>query len=721
MLSLVLVIALVCSAAMLASCSGNSPVRIPHFGDDKSHVTEDMTYEPVAEPTEYPTEAPTESPTEAPTEKPTERPTEAPTEKPTEAPTESPTEVPTEKPTEAPTEAPTEKPTEAPTEAPTVYEINAVPRGYKIHGYCFDYIKINGDVFAGAGTSINVNTITDLTVYPSDTVTLQGWIGFDSKEIEVFGAFTGNDISNIVVSDSFEAWAEDAVYVAGGELAKRFVITVPVSPPSDSSVSFAVRLTDGTYVVLDRFSLTCAQLPTEEIPDSEIIKADREHAAEVDMRVEYSNGKFYTDAGLEYTASADGDSLSQGRFVIQGGSSLKINFDEEYERFSGSFNRFKLTYYSDSPLRAVVTYFQANLAVTDTVYLESGAELFSCLIQGYIDGKSATGLRSIEVFVLGGAESAEFALYDVTVESAAAIESNLTYIENSRYRLGIKLSWGGGISYLLDRQDGDASIGNLINNADTGRLVQQSYYGTSAPPYECGTYNGAVWSYNPVQGGNLYNMPSRIMDVSVNERSVYIKAQPRDWAKTELAICYMENTYTVYSDRIQVDNRFVDFSGYTTDSARHQELPAFYTIGYLNTFVHYAGRSPWTGGELSYERSLGFWGGNPSAYFNLNSGNTETWCAWINNSSGYGLGLYTPNIDILLAGRHGYSASPDAKDPADSACSYVAPLCTLKMVSFEPLEYSYLMTSGSIEEIRDTFNTYKDFSTNTDLSDQKFK
>lgn len=105
----------------------------------------------------------------------------------------------------------------------------------------------------------------------------------------------------------------------------------------------------------------------------------------------------------------------------------------------------------------------------------------------------------------------------------------------------------------------------------------------------------------------------------------------------------------------------------------------------------------------------------------MSSANDETWCAWINKDSGYGIGLYTPNVEILYAGRHGYEIYPDATDPSNGACSYVAPLCTLRMVSFEPLEYSYLMTSGSVSEIRETFKDYKDFSTNSDLSDPKFK
>ena len=47
------------------------------------------------------------------------------------------------------------------------------------------------------------------------------------------------------------------------------------------------------------------------------------------------------------------------------------------------------------------------------------------------------------------------------------------YIQNDQIKLGIDLSRGGAIGYLSAVVNG----GNVINNADNGRLVQLSYYG----------------------------------------------------------------------------------------------------------------------------------------------------------------------------------------------------------------------------------------------------
>ena len=290
------------------------------------------------------------------------------------------------------------------------------------------------------------------------------------------------------------------------------------------------------------------------------------------------------------------------------------------------------------------------------------------------------------------------------------------YIENSRYKLGIRLIWGGGINYLQDKTTTIKRLTNLVNQADTGRLIQQSYYGVQQNnEYTPGKYNGSTWAYNPVQGGDVHQNHSRIIDIVVTEYSVYVKSQPQDWAKNnEITPSYMENTYTVYSDRVQVDNRFTDFSGWTHRYC-HQELPAFYTVSYLSRFSLYNGTKPWTDDTMSYRDDLGFWG--DSTYYNdctflMKNSNTETWCAWTNPKDDFGIGLYVPNVDSMLAGRFSFNNS---KESTNGATNYVAPVNTILLKSFESLEYSYLIATGSVAEIRSTFKENKDFASNKSL------
>ncbi len=604
------------------------------------------------------------------------------------------------------------------------------PKVYNIFEYrptpinAYDVLYIAYDQVAGTGMSSSVDDILQLAVPFGEGVRMNGWIGFNI-EIKSFGYWFNDEVYNVKTSEDFFVETEQGVIAAGGQYARRFSIAASTSGVDNiTSVSFVAELVDGTYVVLKRLDVTVTGGPEmgEIVPDDEIIKAEPETLTGgeklVASKLTTGENLYSTKAGLKYTAIGAGAAYANGKFNISG--SFKITFEENYERFAEDFNKYKISYSSTTPLKAIVTYTDGDTIVTDVVYLEAGDHMFSCLTLGYINGIFAKNITSVEVQPLGS-ETATFVLYDLTTEEAEVISGSITYIVNERYALGIKLTWGGGISYLLDKEDNNDGIGNLVNCADAGRLVQQSYYGTKDPSeYELGEFHGNAWGYNPVQGGNKHNEPSRIIDVQISGPSIYVKAQPRDWAKHDLTSSYMENVYTLYSDRIQVDNRFTDFSGFKRNPYTSQELPAFYTIGYLNTFVNYGGENPWAGEALDYDNDLGFWTEDPKATKRLEDGNTETWCAWVNEADDYGIGVYTPNISEFFAGRLGYDESPDEMESTAQACSYVAAIGYFKLVSYEAIEYSYLITTGSTQEMRDLFTEHKDFADNADLTDPKF-
>ena len=421
--------------------------------------------------------------------------------------------------------------------------------------------------------------------------------------------------------------------------------------------------------------------------------------------VTHADGLTYTATG--YTA-VTGDKLTFTK-------GLTLTFDPADT--AEAFNRFSLGYTSTQPLYGRVTYTIEGKTVTDDFYLEAGEGTFSCLIGWYLNGKKGSGITSMTLETCND-ESADFALCVLQTRDypVYGVGADTYYVENDRYKLGIRLLWGGGINYLQDKTANISHLENLVNQADTGRLIQQSYYGVQQnEEYTPGKYNGSTWAYNPVQGGDVKGNHSRIIDIVVTDTSVYIKSQPMDWAKNnEITPSYMENTYTIYEDRSLVDNRFVDFSGWTHRYA-HQELPAFYTVSYLSRFTLYNGTKPWTDDTLSYRDDLHFWG--DSTYYNdctflIKNSNTETWCAWTNPKKDFGIGLYVPNVDSLLAGRHAFNSS---KDSTNGATNYVAPVNTILLKSFEALEYSYLISTGSVEEMRSTFKEHKDFATNESL------
>jgi len=424
-----------------------------------------------------------------------------------------------------------------------------------------------------------------------------------------------------------------------------------------------------------------------------------------------------TSEGLVYTAM--GFSQVEGE-KLAFSESLKIVFSEGV--CADAFNRFSLTYSASAPLHVFVTYLNvSDRELTEDYYLEAGEGVFSGLIKGYLDQRSVHSLKQIRVEPCKG-ETAELALYRVKTETIPVYvkseDESTFYIDNGRFKLGVDMGWGGTINYVEDMTHKDPEMTNLVNKHDTGRLIQQSYYGTGAIEgvFEWGSFNDSEhWPYNPVQGGDKGNVASRLIDVQVGENYVYIKSQPMDWGKVDyITPSYMENTYTLEENYIRVDNRFVDFSGWEHPFTG-QELPALYTVSYLDTFIWYNGNEPWTGDEISVRDDLEFWGdaqyvGDCTQY--LQQKNTETWCAWVNTDDDFGIGLYVPSVDRLKAGRYQYNGSKDADD---NATNYVAPYNTMQLVAFEVLEYSYLLTTGTAEQIRATFTAEKDFADNASL------
>ncbi len=411
---------------------------------------------------------------------------------------------------------------------------------------------------------------------------------------------------------------------------------------------------------------------------------------------EHTDGRpTYYRASNYLTADKGGD------YTFKEGFTLDI-----YRR--GYFNRYTVSYYSTAPLKGEITYLMwdengERVEKTETFFLEAGSKVFDSLIDDYARNKYAWGIDRITLSTCDGS-TATFHLTALG-DTVWDVYPGTYYLENDRYKLGVLLTWGGGISYIEDKQDGDDSLGNLINRADPGRLVQQSYYGVHDGPYYTGAYYGeTLWGYNPVQGGDLYGNGSKLVDVRISNdgTSMYIKCRPMDWAHNNSPTpSYMENTYTLTSDGIRVENRFVDFFG-VEHPARHAELPAFYTVSHLGTFHYYNGTKPWTGDSYITLPNEPFWAGNGDAYHTVKKGNTETWAAWT-NTAGYGIGLYVPNTEIFLAGRHEHNGS---KDPYNGATSYVAPLRTMAIVSFVPFEYEYIIATGTVAEMREVFYDY---------------
>ena len=389
----------------------------------------------------------------------------------------------------------------------------------------------------------------------------------------------------------------------------------------------------------------------------------------------------------------------------------------------GWFNYYGIEYSSDCYIKATVHYSAGVKAKTEDFFLEPSKKktTFYSFVDDALAGKKGNKINSITLETLTKAEE-NIKIYGFSVFNRE-IPDQEVFIQNDTHKLGIDLLWGGALSYLEDLDsnvqavsvDGQIKVDsnaserynaesvndnvNLINRNDTGRLVQQSYYGTL--DYDHGVYMDNDWRYNPVQGGNQFNDASKIVDLRVTDTEIYIKCRPLDWAKEKEYITpsYMEATYSLEDGAVHTKCRFVDFSGYP-EAESTQEIPAFYCIEPLNNFVYYGGKKPWTNDKLTNEPDLIFWpdAGYPNFY------SKENWSAFTGEfEDSFGIGVYVDNEEAFLAGVFEREKTTNEDPSKDGPTSYIAIVKNRIFKSFDPYEYEYYLATGDTTEIRSTF------------------
>lgn len=354
------------------------------------------------------------------------------------------------------------------------------------------------------------------------------------------------------------------------------------------------------------------------------------------------------------------------------------------------FNRVILYYSSDAPMKGTAEYSVNSRTVRDVFWLEKAENgVFSLLIRDALTGNTAEDFRLLSLCSADGREGSG-KIHEIRTDLAELPEES--WIEKNGIRLGITLEMGGAIASLCD-SGAPEGYTNLLNRYDPGRLVQQSYYGIGKAPYEIGEFMGNPWPYNPVQGGDRGGNRSRIIDYTRTETEITIKAQPYDWGHDgSITPSYMENRYSFLDDGlILVENRFTDFSGYS-HPVKHQELPAFYVVSALDIFT-------WEDAGVRTSRDdLIFWPLAMEQHFLLKEPDSA-FCIW-HDKNGYGVGLAMPGAEMFYSGRHEHNGS---KDPYDNGTSYTAPLRALKLRSYQPLSYQYILAVGSVESIAQRF------------------
>ncbi len=254
------------------------------------------------------------------------------------------------------------------------------------------------------------------------------------------------------------------------------------------------------------------------------------------------------------------------------------------------------------------------------------------------------------------------------------------FLSNERIRIGVDMSSGGSVFWFSEMPDGP----NLLNHADRGRFIQQSFYGEP----DGSDWAGKPWRWNPVQGGNWEGKPAKVLASKGTADWLYVKSVPVHWATAELLDeCRMEEWITLEGAVAKLRFKF-SYDGKTEHPATHQELPAVFVDAALPDLIYYHGEKPWTGGELKKEQP-----GWPNEYRDI----PEEWAAFT-GKDGRGVGLYFPGTGQVTCYRH-----DGPEGPQGMGCSYFAPIRTEAIGPGYRSDYTVWLTIGTAAEMRDRF------------------
>lgn len=280
--------------------------------------------------------------------------------------------------------------------------------------------------------------------------------------------------------------------------------------------------------------------------------------------------------------------------------------------------------------------------------------------------------------------------------------SGMSYLDNGVVKIGINLDIGGAITYLSK----SGSEENIINSHDWGRQIQMSFYSGPVPYVpENGKQPAKNWTFigwNPIQSGDAYNNPSKVLEYTNDGTKLYVKCIPMHWPlDNEPGECTFESWLTLEGNtvrvRSQINNAREDATQYP---ARGQELPAVYSNGTFYRLFTYDGDQPFTGGPLRLVDKV--WdtrippaeapGGPWDSWYA-----TENWAALVNEAD-FGVGIWTPNTYAYTGG---FAGAPGSGGPKDGPTGYISPTRSEILDHDIVYAYDYTLIVGQLTEIRD--------------------
>jgi hypothetical protein len=281
------------------------------------------------------------------------------------------------------------------------------------------------------------------------------------------------------------------------------------------------------------------------------------------------------------------------------------------------------------------------------------------------------------------------ALPSLAKPAADPSDQDVRTIDNGTVKIGVDLKKGAAITWL----SWSAYPKNMVNIADPGRLIQQSYYsGKRRNRTQEGQWKSwSPWPWNPIQGGGVESW-ARVTKFESKEKTLFSETIPKLWDMPNEEAAAVMKQWTSFEPGMPnvavVRCEFVsDRSPDDKWGPAHptgQEVPACYFTRNFDQIQSYLGDGKWR----TEEQPAGPpWGRTKPPLLAMACFNKD----------GQGVGIYSPTSGETW--NFGPHTTKMSNQPTAGPCVHVAPVSRVRLPAKSSYQYRYWLVVGDKQQI----------------------
>lgn len=298
--------------------------------------------------------------------------------------------------------------------------------------------------------------------------------------------------------------------------------------------------------------------------------------------------------------------------------------------------------------------------------------------------------KLLRAALIGVGVSAVVSGQPIVAQPPQSVRDQLVTVTNGTVTVGVDCEKGGAITWLSWKRYPH----NVVNIADPGRLIQQSYYaGDACDRTADGQHTSwSPWPWNPIQGGGVGSWARATKLTRADDNRIDTETIPKLWdmPDEEAAALMRQRTgfepgmRNVVVVECEFESRRTAGDRWGGPKPRHQELPACYFTRVFEHVRSYLGDGKWQDEKQP-----------PGPPWGRAEPRRKAMACF--TSTGDGVAVFCPAATTHWNfGPHGGGLSTK---PTDGPCMHVAPLATISLGPASTFRYRYWLIVGAAATI----------------------